>query len=373
MYFVGTGFEGLDAALGGLISGDNVAWMCDDPDLYRSLAVGLVGSAARPGRSAALVSFRAKSPLVIPGVTTIDATPRSECSSAGRLVDAIERHVQSQAPTCLIVDDLGAVVRRWGPDTVSAFFERVCPAMLEAGVTAYWQVGSALGPSFVEHARQITQCLLDVRHGRLRVLKAEGRPDALQDISYRLRHDTGGVEVLPPPAGGRLARGLATIRNELGLSQLELANAAGVTASAISQAESGTRGLSLDTVVTLADRLGVSIDRLLSGANPRSYHLARHDRARIVPNSTIAALATDVTIGLRVFLINLPGDGRHQPPFDHRGVAVIAPLRGLIQVELDDDRPVLRAGDVLVVEGGRVRSWRNLRPHEAACYWIVRD
>jgi transcriptional regulator with XRE-family HTH domain len=319
------------------------------------------------------VSFRADSPSTIHGVTTIDASARSELASAGQLVDAIERHVRSRAPTCLIVDDLGAVVRRWGSDTVSAFFERVCPAMLEAGVTAYWRVGSPLGPSFIEHARQITQCLLDVRHDRLRVLKAEGRPDALHDISYRLHHDGGDVGLIAPPAGGRLARGLATIRKELGLSQLELATAAGVTASAISQAESGTRGLSLDTVVTLADRLGVSIDRVLSTGSPSAYHLARHDRARILPNSTIAALAADVTTGLRAFLVNLPGDARHPPPFDHRGVSAVAPVRGLVQVELDDDRPVLRAGDVLIVENGPVRAWRNLRAHAAACYWIVRD
>ena len=370
---VGTGFDGLDAALGGLVTGDNVVWICDDADLYRSLAMGLVRSATRPRRRAVVVSFRAGAPFGIQGATTIDATARSEFASAGPLVDAIDRHVRSRAPTCLIVDDLAAVVHRWGVDTVSAFFERVCPAMLEAGVTAYWQVGSALGPSFVEHARQITQCLLDVRHDRLRVLKAEGRPDALQGISYRLQHDVSHVDVIPPPAGGRLARGLATLRSELGLSQLELAAAAGVTPSAISQAESGARGLSLDTVVTLADRLDVSIDRVLSAGNPRSYHLTRHDRARIVPNSTVAALATDITTGLRVFLVNLAGDARRHPPFDHRGVAAVAPLRGLVQVELDDDRPVLRAGDVLVVEHGRVHGWRNLRSHEAACYWIVRD
>ncbi|MCB0966094.1 MAG: helix-turn-helix domain-containing protein [Ilumatobacter sp.] len=370
---VGTGFDSLDAALGGLISGDNVAWICDDPDLYRSLAIGLVNSAARPGRSAVLVSFRAERLLAVPGATTIDATPGSENSSAGHLVDAIERHVKRHTPTCLVVDDLAAVIRRWGVDAVSAFFERVCPAMLDAGVTAYWQVGSALGASFTEHARQITQCLLDVRHDRLRVLKAEGRPDALQDISYRLRHDAGWVEVIPAPAGGRLARGLTTVRKELGLTQQELAEAAGVTASAISQAESGSRGLSLDTVVTLADRLDVSVDRLLAGAHRRPYHLTRHDRARVVSNSTIVALATDATVGLRLFLVKLPGDARQPPPFDHRGVAAVASVQGLIQVELDDDRPVLRAGDVLIVEGGRVHSWRNLRGHDAACYWIMRD
>src|SRR5690606_1823099 len=127
---------------------------------------------------------------------------------------------------------------------VAAFFARVCPSMLDAGVTAYWNIDPAIGRGFVDNVRKITQCLLDVRGGRLRVLKAEGRLDALQDISYRLQVTDGGIELDSPPAGGRLARGLAAVRAQHGLSQHELAVIAGVTPSAISQAESGTRGLS---------------------------------------------------------------------------------------------------------------------------------
>lgn len=370
---IGTGFDGVDEALGGLITGDNVAWICDDPGLYRTLARGLSEHAPSTGRAGLVVDFEANGRFDLPGATRIDASPRSSCAGATALIDELERHVRAEPPPWLVVGDLGPAVRRWGPDTLFAFFERVCPAMLDAGVTAYWSIDASNGRGFVEHVRQITQCLLDVRQGRLRVVKAEGRPDDLQHISYRLEVDGDQVTVLPGPAGGRLARGLLAVRDELGLSQHDLAVAAGITPSAISQAESGARGLSLDTVMTLTDRLGISMDRLLSTGSPRTYLLSRHDRARRSPNSAITALASDATVGMRVFLIDLAGGERSPTPVDHRGVSVIAPVRGLVQVELDDDRPVLRPGDVLVVETGSVRGWRNLRGSDARCYWILRD
>lgn len=370
---IGTGFDGIDTALGGLITGDNVAWICDDDSLYRTLATGLSRDAARSGRSGLLVEFGPPGRFDLAGAATINATADSEFGRQASLIDELERRVRTDTPSWLVVDDLALVARRWGADMLSGFFERVCPAMLDAGVTAYWRVDESLGRSFLEHVRQITQCLLDLRGGRLRVVKAEGRPDALQDISYQLRVVDDQVIVTPPPAGGRLARGLAAIRQQFGLTQHELADAAGVTASAISQAESGARGLSLDTVVTLANGLGVSVDRLLSTGSARTYRLARHDRTRRLSHGSVTALGPDVTVGVRVFLIELAGGQRGVPPFDHRGVAVVAPIRGLVQVELDDDRPVLRAGDALIVETGAVRAWRNLRGHHATCYWILRD
>src|SRR3712207_7185016 len=48
-----------------------------------------------------------------------------------------------------------------------------------------------------------------------------------------------------------------------------------ITPSAISQAESGRRGLSLDTLVTLTERLGVGLDQLLSTVEDRGYILDR--------------------------------------------------------------------------------------------------
>ncbi len=369
----GTGFTDLDAALGGLITGDNVVWLGADDDLYATLVAGFVTAASSHGRPGLVVTFGGGRFADVDAATRIEASPSSVLARPVALADEIEHRVAIEQPSCLVVDDLTPVARRWGNDGVAAFFARVCPSMLDAGVTAYWSIDAALGRTFVDHVRQITQCLLDVRDGRLRVLKAEGRPDALQDISYRLRVTDDGIELGSAPAGGRLARGLAAVRSQHGLTQQELAAIAGVTPSAISQAESGARGLSLDTVVAIADRLEIPVDRVLAGAGPRGHRLARHDRSRHLAGGQVTALASDSAVGTRVYLVDLAGGERGEPPFAHRGVATVAATRGLLQVELDDDRPVLRAGDVLIVETGDVRAWRNLRTQRAQAFWILRD
>lgn len=373
MVDVGTGYAPIDAALGGLITGDNVVWICDDADLYRQLAAGFVASADPGDGRALVVDFGSGLLGDLPDVDRIDASAGAELGRAAPLADELERRAHREAPACLVVDHLPPLARRWGPEAVFAFFARVCPTMLEAGVTAYWRIDGGLGRTFVEHVRQITQCLLDVRGGRLRVLKAEGRPDELQGIAYQLRIAGDRIDVASAPAGGRLARGLTAVRRELGLTQQELAQVAGVTPSAISQAESGVRGLSLDTVILMSERLGVTVDRLLAAGPPRRYRLARHDRSRRLPDGHTAAMLADSTLGVRAYLADLGPGASGRPPFEHRGAALVLVQRGLVQVDLADDRPVLRAGDVLMVDDGEVRAWRNLRAEPARLHWIVRD
>lgn len=373
MHPITTGFATLDTALGGLITGDNVVWVCDDVDWYRALAEGFVGAATAPAGGRCLyVDFGGGSLHEGAHVERLDARPGSPLRLASALADELERRVRAHPPAALVLDPLAGAGRNWTAAVAERFFERICPAMLQAGVTAYWCVDGSLGRGFVEHVRQITQCLLDVRGARLRVLKAEGRPDALLGIAYQLAIEDGVVVATSAPAGGRLARGLTALRAQLGLTQQELAVIAGVTPSAISQAESGARGLSLDTVVALADHLEIPVDRVLGGSGPRTYRLARHDRARRLPDGHVTALSADSTVGMRAYLVEPPDGQWREPPFEHHGVATLAGVRGLIQVDVADDRPVLRAGDVLVV-GAPIRAWRRLRNEPASCFYVVRD
>jgi transcriptional regulator with XRE-family HTH domain len=368
-----TGVAMIDAALGGLITGDNVVWVADEPELYRSLVQAFVAANRSADDRILYVDLGGGALDAGRGVERIDARAGSPFGKAGALADEIERRVLASRPGCLVVDGLGHVRRRWREGTAAKFFGRLCPAMLQAGVTAYWSIDSALGRAFAEDVRQITQCMLDVRGGRLRVLKAEGRPNAMEGMIHRLQVDDGRITVTLGPAGGRLARGLIAVRDQLGLTQQDVATMAGVTASAISQAEAGARGLSLDTVVAIADRLDLPVDRLLGNPSPRPYRLARHDRSRRIADGNVVALASDSTVGLRAYLLQLGPLQAGTPPFEHRGAMLFAPIFGVMQVDLDDDRPVLRTGDVLIVETGSVHAWRNLRRDPMTCSWILRD
>lgn len=369
---VGSGFPTLDEALGGLITGDNVVWSCEDDGTYRSLADGFVGAARADGRR--IVHVDLGSGAWFPAdVERIDGRASSRLGRPQPLADELDRVARDASVDCLVVDHLDRVARRWGPERTLAFFSHVCPNMLDAGITAYWAVGKGTGRAVLDGVRQITQCLLSVRDGRLQVLKAEGRNEALLGIAYHVTRTGDGVEIVAPAAGGRLARGLVAVRRELGLTQAELATIAGVTPSAISQAESGARGLALDTVVSIADRLGISLDRLVNAGSDRSYHLARHDRSRRIASDRIAALAADTTVGMRTYLVDLGPHEAVEPPFEHQGVQTVAAMRGLVQVDLGTDRPVLRRGDALVFERVQVRAWRNLRAEPASVFWVLRD
>jgi transcriptional regulator with XRE-family HTH domain len=364
----------IDAALGGLITGDNVVWIVDDPPLYSALARSFVATTRSPEEWILYVDFGGGTIPDGDDIERIDGTARSATARPAPLADEIERRVQHGRPASIVIDQLGRTGRRWKQGEAGRFFERICPAMLQAGVTAYWGLDSSLGRAMVEDVRQITQCMIDVRGGRLRVVKAEGRPRALEGLTHRMELGADKrVVVSPGPAGGRLARGLIALREQLGLTQQELAGLAEVTPSAISQAEAGSRGLSLDTVVSIADRLELPVDRVLGRAASRGYVLARHDRSRRIANDTVAALAADTTLGVRAFLLTLGGLESATPPLEHRGLMLFMPLNGVMQVDLDEDRPVLRAGDVLIVETGAAHAWRNLGRDPLSCCWVLRD
>lgn len=58
---------------------------------------------------------------------------------------------------------------------------------------------------------------------------------------------------------------MATLRRAAGISQAQLAERLGVSPSAIGMYEQGRREPSLDTLVAIADVLGVSLDLLIRG------------------------------------------------------------------------------------------------------------
>ena len=122
----------------------------------------------------------------------------------------------------------------------------------------------------------------------------------------------------------------------------------------------------------------LQVDRLIGTGTTRSHRLARHDRSRRIADGQIVALAPDSAVGARAYLIELDGGQRVEAPFAHRGVATVAPLRGLVQVELDDTLPdsvfiedaVVMFGELAVVTNPREPA-RN--PETVATEKVVID
>jgi transcriptional regulator with XRE-family HTH domain len=372
---VPSGVPDVDDLLGGLILGDNVVWVLDDVEVVRRLEDAMLAEAVARGEGCFFVSAAGDPAKVAarlgPGVTVLDARPRGRYGDAAVLETAIIEGARSHPPGYVVVDGLQEFSRRWGAAKAIAFFSRVCPRLFDLGAVAYWRAPRAgLGRSFIEQITNVTQCVLEIGDGHLRVVKAEGRPASVQGRLLRLEVTDGQLRLEDERALGRLGRGLERVRRERNLNQSDLARLAGVTPSAVSQAEAGRRGLSLDTLLLLSERLGMGLDELLAAAPAGGYVLARHPRTRA---DATTALLDDPKAGLRAYLVRLGPGESGAPDFLHKGVELVLVASGLVQLTIGEDTPVLRAGDVVLATTVAVSGWRNLMNGPALLFWVLRD
>ena len=372
---VTSGVPDLDTLLGGLIFGDNVVWVLEDSKIVRHLEDALVREVLARGETCFYVSAGPEPTRVQErfgsGVTILDARARGPYGDAAVLETAIIEEARSNPPGYVVIDGLVQFARRWGSAKAVAFFSRVCPRLFDLGAVAYWRAPRAeLGASFIEQVTNVTQCVLEVGGGHLRVIKAEGRPASVQGSLLRLEVGDGVVRLQDERTLGRLGQGLERVRRERNLSQRELARLAGITQGAISQAEAGRRGLSLETVMLLSERLGMGVDDLLASAPSAGYVLARRPRAM---GEGTTALLDDPKAGLRAYLVRLEPGATGAPDFLHKGAELVLVASGLVQLTIGSDTPVMRAGDAVLATSVAVSAWRNLLNSPALVFWVVRD
>lgn len=371
-----TGIAELDLSLGGLFWGDNVVWEIEEngsPDPF----FHAIAERAGDYRYAGYVTL-SRSPKEIetlyPGLHVVDATPGSSLAQPGPLLTEIRRACVDVERDLILFDPLEAMAERWGVETALRFFTRSCPMLLELGAIAYWSLATgALPQSARREVEEVTQCVIVVGDDRLRIAKAEGRPFGVQGSVFRYRLENGSPALSRAPAAARLGSALRAIRLQRHISQSELARLAGVSPSAVSQAERGQRGLSLETLLDLTGRLGITLDELLRGEVAPGYRLARRHHPRQSADGKPLPLLDDPEAGLRAYLLRMPPRSSSELSFAHKGVELVAVGSGLVQVVLPTGRPVLRQGEALLAERSGISSCRNIGDREALVFWILRD
>jgi transcriptional regulator with XRE-family HTH domain len=371
-----TGVADLDRALHGLYWGDNVVFEPDSTDTALPFFAAIAAH-SEPYDHAAYVSLTLDPDTIhrdYPTLGVIDARPHTPLAEAGALLNEIRRRSKPQARTLLLFDPLDDMAARWGTDMARRFFTRCCPLLLEVGAIAYWSLSQ--GERFEPLRRDVedvTQCVLVVRDGRLRIAKAEGRPVGVQGSVYHYRLADGKPELTQAPAAARLGGALRAVRMQRQLSQAQLAQLADVSASAISQAERGQRGLSLETLLTLTANLNITVDELLRGHVSPGYRLGRRDDPAATPTGNPIPLLDDPEAGLRAYLVRLAPGATATPNVAHKGSELVAVTGGLVQVQLTSGRPVLRQGEALLADRSSIRGWRNIAQRPAALFWVIRD
>jgi transcriptional regulator with XRE-family HTH domain len=366
---VSSGIDDLDVVLGGLLPGDNVVWSGGDDTLHHVLQRRLF--AADPSAPARVFVTTSEDPARarrrLGDVEVLDARRGGPHADPVALEQTI---LDRGAPGARVaIDGLDAFVRRLRGERALGFFSRICPQLFDAGAICYWRAGEP-SKGILDGVRSVTQCVLDVSDGHLRVLKAEGR-HGVQGRMFRISVDAGSVAIDHERALGRLAEGLRRLRLARRLSQSDVARMAGISPSAISQAEAGRRGLGLDTVVAIAEGFGVTLDELVGTSPDPGYVIARRDRS--ASRRGLTALLDDPTAGLRAYLVHLGPGESGEPLGPHKGPELVVVAVGLVQIDLGSETPVVRAGDATLATTVPVRGWRNLLPSPARLFWIPRD
>jgi transcriptional regulator with XRE-family HTH domain len=366
-----TGLEALDAVLGGLYWGDNVVWQLDGapPEpFYRAIAntEGVFDTKVAITLGRSIDRYHAAE------LSVLDAGPRSTIAQPADLLREIHHLCQPRGRRLLLFDALDTMAHAWGANAAREFFARCCPLLLEVGAIAYWSMRARETPELVQDTVQaVTQCVLRVDERSVRVAKAEGRDDAVRGTVLHWHEEHGRAVLAPADIAGRVAASLRAVRRSRQLSQHDLGDLAGVTASAISQVERGERGLSLASLVRLSSALGVTIDELLRGDDPGAYRVGRRpDDPHGVLEHSIALLGGPGS-DLRIDLVRLAPRESGAPSDSQPGTGIAAVASGLVQIEIAGESPAIRHGEVLVADSDQVAAWRNLGQTEAVLFWIV--
>lgn len=371
---VSTGIAALDEVLGGLYWGDNVVWDLDHThgdDLYGAIA-GLSEAFDTRTFIALGGDGGAGASPPPPRVDVLRAGPGTPLGGAADLLHDIERRCRTAGRRLLLFDSLNRMIGLWGAQATRGFFARCCPMLLEAGAIAYWTMDAYGTPAAVrDTVSAVTQCVLHVDDRGVRVAKAEGRPDGTAGAVLHWHREGDGRVLEAASITGRIAASLRTLRRARELSQQDLAGLAGVTPSAISQAERAERGLSLTTMARLSGALGITIDDLLRGEDPTIYRIGRrvedphHSRGPAI--TLLGSRDSDLRIDLVTLAPREAGEPIHRQP----GSGIVAVAAGMVQVEVGAQTPAVRHGEVLVADSERVRRWRNVGHGEATLFWIV--
>src|SRR5258708_29354203 len=205
----GTGFAELDRAIGGLSGGDNVGWVWEGGE--RSSQGLFCDAIARGredfGRRGYIVASSAPAEVKArwPWIEILDARMGAPITSPRSLLEAIRQFCVRARRPLLLFDSLEALSGRWGMRIASDFFGHCCPMLLDLGAIAYRPVpGASQYRSLHREIEQITQCVIVVGKGRLRISKPEARPPPPHRHAFRYSIRAGTLHLHPSPAVARV-------------------------------------------------------------------------------------------------------------------------------------------------------------------------
>jgi transcriptional regulator with XRE-family HTH domain/KaiC/GvpD/RAD55 family RecA-like ATPase len=303
-------------------------------------------------------------------------------------MDRVE--IEKGAGVRYIFDSLTGMQDIWGDENVTyKFFTYSCPRLYDLQTVAYWILEKeAHTPSFKANLRHITQVAIELekQNGELffKVIKLEGR---FSRSAFLPKHyEVWDQEVIFPSIGGRrpsnLGDKIRTLRKKLGMTQKELADQVGLTPSFISQLEKSLISPSLDSLLKLSEKLNTQpIYFLTDGESGPLQKMVIKPTERqdihlpeLKGNDLKLQLLVSDVLNRRMepyLLIMKEGtiiDGHF---YTHKGDEFAYVMEGELEVEIQDEKQLLKQGDSLYIGSIFPSKWVNVGKGEAVLLWVL--
>ncbi|MEU1971820.1 XRE family transcriptional regulator [Microbacterium sp. NPDC019599] len=190
-----------------------------------------------------------------------------------------------------------------------------------------------------------------------------------------------GVDSLSD-VGSRLRR----LRKQQGMSARALADALGISPSAVSQIERGVLNPSVSRLIAITDALGVPLAAVFDArddvvaevaATASGFALQRAEHAsNVVLDSgvTFRRLSPGRTPGVDYFESTYPpGSTAHADDdlFRHDGYEVGTMISGELTIDFDEERVILRPGDAISFPCSRPHRIHNTGGEPAVAQWLI--
>ncbi|MDB4963285.1 MAG: ydcN [Myxococcales bacterium] len=170
-----------------------------------------------------------------------------------------------------------------------------------------------------------------------------------------------------------LSDNIKALREARGLSQQQIAKAAGIPRATWTNMESGAANPTLTVLIKVANALQVRLDELLAAAHPPARHLRADELpVRVRGHVTVRRLLPESLPGLDLERMVLPPSARMAGvPHTPGTREYLTCERGTVELAVAGERYTLAAGDVVTFRGDQRHGYHNPGKVVAVAYSVI--
>jgi len=407
---ISSGAKSLDMLTEGFTIGDNVVWETEAGTMSGTFIRNFILQSINDAQKVIYVSFNRSPQTVLNEIGDISSSEhftlidcftsgkgkndntflkfyeRPECR-AERIEDPRDIDAFTQTLNAIedklppgaryVFDSLTGMQDLWGDENEThRFFTYMCPRLFDLDTVAYWMLEKeAHSPRFKANLRHITQVVLDLSRRKnslyIKALKFEDREDReiFKSHQYEVRGDVVTLTSSRRESTADIGSKLKEERLRTGMSQKELAEKIGLTASFVSQLENDQVSPSLSTFMQLCKALGINPGRFLNAEEATVPWLTRkndlfsrpprrEDQARIY--------SVDTDSGYSAGIVMFPPGTEMDRHFrDGNEKEFLYVLEGTLMVTVSGRRERVVKGDLMSFRDAFPTCWKNEGGEEA--------